>query len=460
VRIPITSPTWNVPYVLYNLEFDIAEREEWYASSVLGVPGDGLNVSKRSQSNTQRPKFSIRWNPFDDSLTLRASYSEAFHVPYLNELSPQGAETFPASTVNSTGGSYQLRGLAGGNPSLRPEVAYDYSYGAVWTPKYFVKGLTLAAEYWHVHERDLVSPFSFNYIASHCGSFPGRVLFESGSTCSTVPGDRVVEVNNQSFNLGSVVTEGFDFELSQIVDTAQFGHGDFGTLTATANATYVTRFVFMVRPNTGTMVDPNNPPTLIRHNNDEVNLAGDFADFGSLPHWRGYANLFWNGPKATWMQGLELGTTAHYVGQYNDSELTAINLHEFLNGLHEGGGGPNSPGAYRKIREWLTIDLQVGYTFNLPPPAPAGEVAGLSKDGGKSVKMGDGKDKNVMPVSTAEYNPCGWRAWLNQTSLTVGMNNIMDLDPPYAAGSFENKYDEATADVKGRFWYVSLVKKF
>ena len=39
----------------------------------------------------------------------------------------------------------------------------------------------------------------------------------------------------------------------------------------------------------------------------------------------------------------------------------------------------------------------------------AAEVPGFAKDGGKNVKMKDGKEKNVMPVSTAEYNPCGWR---------------------------------------------------
>ena len=48
--------------------------------------------------------------------------------------------------------------------------------------------------------------------------------------------------------------------------------------------------------------------------------------------------------------------------------------------------------------------LIASYTFNLPPPAPA-EVPGFAKDGGKNVKMKDGKEKNVIPVSTAEYNP-------------------------------------------------------
>ena len=49
--------------------------------------------------------------------------------------------------------------------------------------------------------------------------------------------------------------------------------------------------------------------------------------------------------------------------------------------------------------------------------------------------MKDGKEKNVMPVSTAEYNPCGWRGWLNNTTITLGMQNVFDEDPPFVAGS-------------------------
>jgi hypothetical protein len=68
----------------------------------------------------------------------------------------------------------------------------------------------------------------------------------------------------------------------------------------------------------------------------------------------------------------------------------------------------------------------------LPPPAPA-PMPGFAKDGGKNLKMKDGKEKNVIPVSTAEYNPCGWRAWLNNTTITLGMQNVFDEDPPFVA---------------------------
>jgi outer membrane receptor protein involved in Fe transport len=111
------------------------------------------------------------------------------------------------------------------------------------------------------------------------------------------------------------------------------------------------------------------------------------------------------------------------------------------------------------VREWITLDLIASYTFNLLPPAAA-EVPGFAKDGGKSVQMKEGKEQSVMPVSTAEYNPCGWCAWLNNTTISLGMQNVFDEDPPFVAGAFENGYDEWLATIKGRFWYVQLKKRF
>jgi hypothetical protein len=106
------------------------------------------------------------------------------------------------------------------------------------------------------------------------------------------------------------------------------------------------------------------------------------------------------------------------------------------------------------VREWVTLDLVASYTFNLPPPALS-EVPGFAKDGGKNVKMKDGKEKTVVPVSTAEYNPCGWRAWLNNTTITLGIQNVLDEDPPFVASAIENGYDESLATIKGRFWYAT-----
>src|SRR5437763_5177954 len=130
VRIPVTSPTWNFPGA-YSLEFDLAEREEWYSQNTAAT---SVVHSGHSQFDTQRPKFSVRWQPIDQQLTLRGSYSEGFHAPQLFEISPASVQSFPAVTDPfSSQTDVQVEERQIGNPNLRPEVAYEWSYGFVYS---------------------------------------------------------------------------------------------------------------------------------------------------------------------------------------------------------------------------------------------------------------------------------------------------------------------------------------
>src|SRR5438477_1419109 len=147
IRIPVTSPTWNFPGA-YSLEFDLAEREEWYSQNTSAVlPGGAFpfQPATSTQYNTQRPKFSVRWQPLDPALigavTLRASYSEGFHAPTLSEITPASKQSFPlVSDPFSTETEPQIEERILGNPHTHPEVAYEWSYGAVYSPKW-LKGL-------------------------------------------------------------------------------------------------------------------------------------------------------------------------------------------------------------------------------------------------------------------------------------------------------------------------------
>jgi hypothetical protein len=40
------------------------------------------------------------------------------------------------------------------------------------------------------------------------------------------------------------------------------------------------------------------------------------------------------------------------------------------------------------------------------------------------------------------------------------VQNVFDSDPPFVAGAAENNYDESIADIRGRFWYLQLKKRF
>jgi hypothetical protein len=174
------------------------------------------------------------------------------------------------------------------------------------------------------------------------------------------------------------------------------------------------------------------------------------------------------------MQGLDVGVVVHWTGQYEDDNVSLTGTQSFpvkvqiprtqgafltLTGDPNPNVGQESFRA-RKVAAWTTLDLIASYTFNLLPPV-LGEVPGLVKDGDKRVKMNDGKEKNVMPVSTAEYGCRNWKWWLNNATITLGMQDVFDSDPPFAAeGSGENGYDESIATIKGRFWYVQLKKRF
>jgi iron complex outermembrane recepter protein len=435
VRVPFTSPTWNFPG-FYSFEVDFAEREEWYSQNTSAVlPSEALpfQPAAHSQYNAQKPKISVRWQPLDPkwigTLTLRGSYSEGFHAPTLPDLTPAGTEFFfPAGgpdlghihdPTGMTPNGTTVRLLLAGNPLLNPEVAYEWSYGAVYTTKW-IKGLTLSADFWHIDLRSIAAVPDGNFITAHEKLFPQDVIRDPTTGAIT-------SVILPNLNLTGAVVEGLDYEAIYILDSAVFGRGDFGRFTFTLNGTYLSRFELQISPDT-----------------HRFGISGTYVFLptltGSLPHTRAFASAFWDGPAGTWLAGFDIGATVHYTGQYQDDNLLL------------------GPVLARKIREWTTLDLIASYTFNLPAPVAQQEVAGYAKDGGKNVKMPDGKENSVLPTSTAEYGACGWRAWLNGTTITLGMQNVFDSDPPFAAVA--GGYDASLADVKGRFCYIQLKKKF
>jgi len=456
VRVPFTSPTWNFPG-FYSFEVDFAEREEWYSNNTSTVLPSGLFPEVpafHSTYNAQKPKVSVRWQPIDPkyigAVTLRGSYTEAFHAPTLGELTPAGSQNFPiVSDPFSSQTEPQIEERVLGNPALHPEVAYEWTYGAVYSPKW-IKGLTLSADWWHIDMRDIVAFPGANTLIVENPPTPGVV--QNGPVIfrgvSSIPGEAgpvqlVIDLNQ---NLSGAVLEGLDYEAIYILDSTIFGHGDWGRLTTTVNGTWLSRFEFQPGPN-----------------NKRFGIAGTFQPPGatltnSTPWNRANFSIFYDGPADTWMGGLDVGAIVHWIGQYEDDNATltgSTKLNEPRSGPFGGGGEVRA----RKIAPWTTLDLILNYTFNLPPPAPA-EVPGFAKDGGKNVKMKDGKEKNVVPVSTAEYGCSNWKWWLNNTTVTLGMQNVLDEDPSFVAGSFENGYDESVANIKGRFWYVGLKKRF
>src|SRR5262245_18863925 len=179
VRVPFTSPTWNFPG-FYSFEVDFAEREEWYSQNTSTVLAP-FQPATSSQYNAQKPKVSVRWQPLDPkyfgALTLRGSYTEAFHAPTLFEMTPAGTQDIqPVQDPFSRLTPDLIDARVSGNPLLQPEVAYEWSDGVVYSPKW-LKALTISADWWHIDLRSLISSLSAQFIVE--ANLPGLVFRNS-----------------------------------------------------------------------------------------------------------------------------------------------------------------------------------------------------------------------------------------------------------------------------------------
>ena len=111
-----------------------------------------------NNTNVLVPKIGIRWQPLDDSLTLRATWGEGFREPALEELFSAPSSGLQVSHDPRNGGLIETETnvLTSSNPNLQPEDSRSLSVGAVYTPKY-VPGLTLSVDFWRIERTGVVN---------------------------------------------------------------------------------------------------------------------------------------------------------------------------------------------------------------------------------------------------------------------------------------------------------------
>src|SRR5437667_2787013 len=255
VRVPVTSPAWNCPG-LYSLELGYQERFDNYSDF----------------GSTEKPKVFFRWQPIDSSLTLRATYNEAYHAPTLGELftlqvdktvlvqdpatvltgDPLGRTPGTPLTPPDTG----IKETIGGNRNLKPELAYEWTYGVVWTPAKVVRGLTLTADFYHIDLRNATLDRDANNLLfinfdRRTGTLPNGAP-TGGVLSDLIQRDpvtgAVLNVNAAVQNVSRRITEGLDYEASYQLDTSMSGRGSLGTFTFTVNGNYLARYVIQPNP--------------------------------------------------------------------------------------------------------------------------------------------------------------------------------------------------------------------
>ncbi|MDB6126393.1 MAG: hypothetical protein JWM35_289 [Verrucomicrobia bacterium] len=406
-RVPVFGDKLTPP-ALHALDLTFAGRHERYSDA----------------GNSNVPKIGVRWEPVDDQVALRYTYSKSFTAPTLNALfsSPNGG--FVSNTIIATAlqdatiGTKTFFSGNGNNPFLQPSRAQSRSMGIVVSPK-AVNGLTVTLNYVDVTQNGLPAGIGGNVIIASVnalgsaspyfrnaavGNIPGgpgasqTLLASAGGlknyvTSAGYAGDLYI-LDNQA-NSGAVHVKALDFNIDYELPATSVGQ-----FTLSLSGTYLKSFLVQRLPS-----DPIYEYAGYSTNGQTMS--------GTFPKYSVYSSVEWK--RASW---------SALAGVSYISSMTDI-LSGQIPDLYLANA--SSPPA-TSVGSYATFDGQVSYTL------------------GKSAA-------NSM-----------WTE-LKGLKLTLGVNNLFNRMPPFApksqpAGSNNNNVDVAMYSPVGRLMYVAASVKF
>jgi iron complex outermembrane recepter protein len=384
-RIPITSPDMDIT-AAHALELTAAGRWEYFD------PGGDSAV----------PKVGIRWQPIDEQVTIRASYSQSFLAPSVYQL--YGAPAISYDYVQAGGiGQVQMNWVSEAN--LKPADAENWSAGIVVSPK-GIPGLTVSADYYHITTENDVYRVGAQAVVNSLNQFGSGSEFASSflfsdyrTRLTTTAPDQVTVANwgkaDRPFRNGAEQkTDGLDLQANYELPLDEA----YGKISVYAAANVLFSYEYS---------DP-----LI---GGPYEYSGQYTDQGPAGGSQGTLPDFVLNTGFSWeFHNFVYTVNARYIPGVDD-----------LGDMHESNNpGPNPYNGYTingrmwEVPAWFSVDMQLAYEF---------------KNEGR---------------------------WYNGTRLAIGVNNVTDELAPLIASSSEDNTDKTTYDILGRFVYVEISKKF
>ena len=396
IQFPITSPEKNIP-AFYDLEVTAAGRYE--------------NLQPGGDSEV--PQVGVKWQPIDDQITLRGSYSEGFvAAPLFDIFGPVTPNNPTVNVINPVlgNGSGQITSFEGPNQNLPPATSKQYNAGITLKPK-ILPGpgqLTITADYYNVDEEGIPAIPNYNQVVADLNArgsasqyAPGFTFADNSKLVTTAPNQVAFASGDPAHDIGTIAvhyepnaaqrTDGFDLGMTYSYPTEQIG-----TFTLAANANIIHHFQFRL----------NNSASFYEYSGHYTSPTSGGDAQGTLPDYIVTDSLTWD------YKGFTFNVASRYIPSVTDE-----------GDLFPSQGGTSNThtynGAVWTVDSWYAIDMQLSYRF--------------------------GQD---------------YGRWLNGLRLTVGCNNITDNAPPFISSGSEDNTDKITYDIVGRFVYFELSKKF
>lgn len=397
------------------LEFNLAARYSDYKSA----GRVGITRVTPDIGDTTNLKAGFTWKPFED-LLVRGNWAETFRAPSIGNLFGGGGEGFPQATdpcasvvADPSGSAIQQAcardGVPIGSMAPQPNAQIRSLFGGNpnLQPEYGTTR-TLGLVYSPSYLENLNLSLDWWKIKLNDGlatiSAQGVLnrcyadgLLVSCGQIERRPSGEIQTIRAGNENLARLQVEGWDFTASYRFDT------DFGRFSAVLDTTYLSDYRSVAQTST---LRP-------------VNVTGQFLGTTSA-YWRKRGNLSLDWSLGDWGANW---TVRHY-SKLMEPCHTLVN--GFANGVFE--------------RQVCSVPVSQAPRIGVHPST------GLTGA------------RNKIGATTYHDAQVRWNSPFNST-VRLGIRNLMDKDPPIALNSFANSFLQAY-DIPGRYWYASYTQNF
>ncbi|MBU1324702.1 MAG: TonB-dependent receptor [Alphaproteobacteria bacterium] len=325
--VPVVSPEMGIP-LIHSLDVQVAGRFEHYSD--FGSVGS--------------PKVALAWDVVD-GLRVRASYSEGFRAPNLEQTNAtqyarlaSGVDyvrceadlragritSFGACSQNTSG----LSLLVAGNPDLEPETSVNQSYGLVFQPTFIPPefgSFTFTIDKWKIEQEDIVGLLGVqtalaldyyerlngrtNPLVNRDAVGPDDVLLFDGT--GLTPAGEAISVNDRFINLQPQTVSGLDMAAYWSIDDTPWGSFDLSV-----NATKLEEFTRDPGPIVNQLFEARA--------NGEINAGTTLPDPSDLigqngrPEWKVSSSFTWDAG------GWRVGLSSQYVSRFEQPSLLGL----------------------------------------------------------------------------------------------------------------------------------------
>jgi len=302
----------------------------------------------------------------------------------------------------TTFGTSQQRDSTGGNPQLQPETATIGTAGIVFEPIHGQSGnLAFTADYWDININQGITAYGPLIILSNCytpnANIPAAVQDQFCSLINRDPTSHAISnISDGEINASTISTDGIDASASY--DIQKKGIGRFR---ASIDMSWLHKWDIT------TSVPMGNNNLVLQ----TLQCQGNF-DCGFYPAFRGVLSVLYNSE-----HGIGGGLIGRYVGDFHECDTNAggCNLESPIEVSPPGGQPGSLHQAFRDVGTYAVFNLFLDYAF---------------------------------------------KSRAGSTTITVGVNNIADTQPPFVFTAFANNTDSSVYDFIGRYFYARLNQAF